>query len=281
MSPDSPAHPARVRQLSLSLPETPPADARISAEQWHCYHQDGYLRLGKLLADDELEALRRRIDDIMLGKADLDYDKVLMQLDGEGGMDGQPRAMSRGHKGATLDYRKIQNLEYDKLFLQYMERPIFREICIHEYGHAVPIAAFRAMFMNKPAGKGTFLPWHQDRWCTLDRDPVVTVWTALDPSTVANGCVQIVPGSHKRGLINPSHPSGFLTKEQTESLVTPEAIVHLEVEAGEAVLLHNWLLHASDVNKTNISRRAFSVCYMDGRTKASNAEKFSAIFENV
>ena len=32
----------------------------------------------------------------------------------------------------------------------------------------------RAMFMNKPANKGTFLPWHQDRWTALDRDPQIT-----------------------------------------------------------------------------------------------------------
>ena len=40
----------------------------------------------------------------------------------------------------------------------------------------------------------------------------------------------------------------------------------LEVEAGHAVLLHNWLIHRSGVNPTPAPRRAFTVCYMDGRT---------------
>ena len=44
----------------------------------------------------------------------------------------------------------------------------------------------------------------------------------------------------------------------------------MEVEAGEAVLMHNWLLHASDVNRTDIPRRAFSVCYMDAETKSKD-----------
>ena len=80
--------------------------------------------------------------------------------------------------------------------------------------------------LNKPARKGTFLPWHQDRWTSLDRDPLITLWTALDPATQANGCVQVVPASHKLGLINPSHGAGFLTKEQAATHATPDRIVY-------------------------------------------------------
>lgn len=83
-----------------------------------------------------------------------------------------PRSNPKGFKGATLDYRKIQDREFDPLFLRYMQQPEFAEICRRTYGD-VPVAAFRAMFMNKPAQKGTFLPWHQDRWAFLDRDPLI------------------------------------------------------------------------------------------------------------
>jgi phytanoyl-CoA hydroxylase len=250
----------------------------ISDEQWQQYERDGYLRLGKVLSDADLQALQTRIDDIMLGKANLDYSRILMQLDSSDGAYQNAGVQSKGHKGATLDYRKIQDLEFDPLFLEFMQRPIFRELCAHVYGPEVPIAAFRAMFMNKPARKGTFLPWHQDRWNYLDRDPLVTLWTALDPATVANGCVQIISGSHKLGLLNPDHPSGFLNDELTAQYAPESQRVYLELEPGEAVLMHNWLLHASDVNRTDISRRAFSVCYMDARTQASNGEQFTTIF---
>ena len=250
----------------------------ITREQWSFYDEQGYLKLGRLLSDDELAALQQRIDQIMLGRAQLDYSKLTMQLDAESGRYEDMPTISRGHKGATLGYRKIQDLELDDLFLAYMRRPIFREICARVLGPQTPIACFRAMFMNKPARKGTFLPWHQDRWRDLDRDPLITLWTALDPATVANGCVQIVPGSHKLGLINPEHPSGFLTKEQTEAHVRPERVVELELQAGECALLHNWLLHASDVNHTDIPRRAFSVCYMDAATRSLRGETFTRVF---
>jgi hypothetical protein len=250
----------------------------ISDEQWQQYERDGYIRLGKVLSDSELHALQTRIDDIMLGKAPIDYNRLLMQLDSSDGQYENAGAQSKGHKGATLDYRKIQDLEYDPLFLEYMQHPIFSEMCRYVYGEDTPIAAFRAMFMNKPARKGTFLPWHQDRWNYLDRDPLITVWTALDPATVANGCVQIIPGSHKLGLLNPGHTSGFLTDELVQQYAPESERMYVELEPGESVLLHNWLLHASDVNTTDISRRAFSVCYMDARTQAGSGEQFTTIF---
>lgn len=250
----------------------------ISEQQWQQYENDGVLKLGKVLSEGDLKALQTRIDDIMLGRAELDYSKILMQLDSSDGKYENAGVMSRGHKGATLDYRKIQDLEFDPLFLEFMQRPIFQEICAHVYGPQTSIAGFRAMFMNKPAHKGTLLPWHQDRWNYLDRDPLITLWTALDPATVANGCVQIIPGSHKLGLVNPSHPSGFLSAEQGPQFAPDEKVEYVELEAGEAVLLHNWLLHRSDTNSTDISRRAFSVCYMEAHTVASNGEKYNTVF---
>ena len=251
---------------------------QITDRQWAQYERDGYLRLGKLLGDAELESLRQRIDEIMLGKAKINYERMMMQLDSATGKYEEAGAQTKGFKGATLEYRKIEELEFDPLFLAYMKRPVFREICARVYGPDTPVAAYRAMFMNKPAHKGTFLPWHQDRWAHLDRDPLITLWTALDPATIANGCVQVIPGSHALGVINPSHHSGFLTPEQAAQHATREKIVHLELPPGECALLHNYTLHASDVNRTDVSRRAFSVCYMDARTVSGKGEKFTRIF---
>ena len=52
----------------------------------------------------------------------------------------------------------------------------------------------------------------------------------------------------------------------------PEKVVHLELEAGEVALLHNYLLHSSDVNRSEVPRRAFSVCYMDANTQCNDEE---------
>ena len=250
----------------------------VTDAQWKEYEELGYLKIGRI-EQAQLRKLQERIDEIMLGKARLDYDKLLMQLDSATGAYEDAGEQTMGFKGATLDYRKIQELEHDPVFRDYLLDPVFRDICARTYGDTTPVGLFRAMFMNKPANRGTFLPWHQDRWTALDRDPKITLWTAIDPATQKNGCVQVIPGSHRHGLINPTHPSGFLNKAQTAAICTPDRVVYLELEAGEVVLLHNYLLHASDVNRSAQSRRAFSVCYMEAATLRNNEPgKFPAIF---
>ncbi|MGJ3243418.1 MAG: phytanoyl-CoA dioxygenase family protein [Opitutales bacterium] len=240
---------------------------QLTPDQWNAYETQGYFVLKGFLSPDRLQVLQDRINAIMLGEADVDYDRMLMQLDSPTGKYEDAGQQSPGHKGATLNYRKIQDLEYDRVFLELMQHPVLEDACRRVYGPKADVACFRAMFMNKPAGQGTWLPWHQDRWNWLDKDPELTVWAALDPATRANGCVQIVPGTHRIGLVNPDHASGFLTGEQAAAYAPAEKVVHLELEAGDVALLHNRLLHASDVNRSDQSRRAFSICYMDAATR--------------
>ncbi len=250
----------------------------FTEEQWRFYEEQGYVRLGRLVVGAQLEALQQRIDDIMLGRARLDYGRTQMQVDSEDGAYRNIGAATAGHKGAHLNYRKIEQLEFDPLFLRYLQRPVFRDACARVYGPGTAIRVMRAMFMNKPAGRGTWLPWHQDIWTVFDRPPLLTAWTALDPATKANGCVQVIPGSHKRGHINPAHESGFLTGELSEQHCRPEEVVHVEMEAGEIALFHNFLLHASDVNRSEAARRAFSVCYMDAATKGDPGRRYTLVF---
>ncbi len=249
----------------------------ISKAQWATYETQGYLHLGNVMKKGELAALQQRIDEIMMGTASIDYDRVMMQLDSDPERGGQPGPQSKGHKLATLGYRKIQDLELDPLFLSFLQKPQFREICEHIYGKDTPVDCFRAMFMNKPAHDGTPLVWHQDRWTDLTLDPQITIWTALDPTSVENGCVKIIPGSHRR-LVNPEHGSGFLAEAHIETIVSKYEPVDLILDAGDSVLLHNWMLHSSGVNTTAIARRAFSVCYMDGGTRSVSGKTFTRVF---
>lgn len=236
----------------------------MSKSQWDEFDTEGYLLLGQIASDELLGAMQHRIDEIMLGKANVDYARMLMQLDSTDGAYESAGEQTRGFKGGTLSYRKIEQLETDPVFLAYMQLPIFEEAARRFHGDQ-PVAAFRAMMMNKPAGQGTELPLHQDRWRALDRDPLLTIYTALDDANEDNGCVQLIPRTHHT-LLNPDHPSGFLTPEMASAYTDGPPRVPLTMKAGEVALLHNWTLHASGINSTNRSRRAFSVCLMDAAT---------------
>ena len=231
------------------------------------FTEEGYFILPQFFDKAEIKGLQERIDQIMLGTADVDYDQIWMQLDTDSGKYDDLSWGGNGFQGATLDYRKIQGLEADQCFLDFITSFFFVKFCGQVYGPNVSITSFRTMFMNKAAGKGTWLPWHQDRWNFLDQDPLLTVWIPLDTSTIENGCVQIIRRSHRKGLINPEHSSGFLTESQAAEHAPIEDIVPILVEPGDLVVLHNHLLHASDKNRTSSPRRALSVCYMNGHTK--------------
>ena len=248
----------------------------LSAAEWDTFADQGFLRLGRVVDDNALHGLQQRIDQIMLGE--VRYPELMMQLDSTTGTYGDLGEQMRGFKSASLAYRKIEGLERDPRFLRYMQQPLIHDICIRLVGP--DIAIYRSMFMNKPARQGTLLPWHQDGgtgW-NLSIDPIITIWLALDPATIANGCVEVIPGSHKHGLLR---PQGHVIGEELERThCRPGTSAFMELKPGEAVLLHNWLLHRSDRNATDQARRGFSVCLVDAATrKRDEAElRFPLLF---
>ncbi len=247
----------------------------LSVAEWALFEAEGYLRLGRIASEEHLSRLQRRMDDIMLGR--VRYKEMYFQLDSATGAYGD---VPNGGEWEvpSLAYRKIEKLERDAEFLRYLQHPLFQAICRRVYGDSVSV--YRSMFMNKPALQGTILPYHQDggdQW-GLDRNPLITLWSALDKATIENGCMQVIPGSHKLGLL--SKQGHTITPKQESEHAKDEASVFLEAEAGEVILLHNWLLHRSGVNTIERPRRAFSVCYMDGATRsAHNPERgFPLVF---
>jgi hypothetical protein len=102
------------------------------------------------------------------------------------------------------------------------------------------ISVFPVMMLNKPAGRGTYLPWHQDPggvW-KVDRDPLVTKWIALDPATRANGCVQVIPGSHRQRIPRAGCRPGASTSQLAPASVRDQSY-QLPLASSER-LLHRW-----------------------------------------
>jgi phytanoyl-CoA hydroxylase len=248
----------------------------LTPQEMQCWERDGLVRLGQVASNEQLAALRARIDDIMLGR--VPTDGIWFQLDSQTGDYGDLKSTDGRWSGPTLAYRKIERLGRDPLFGDYIRHARNAGITRNLIGDEVSI--FRAMFMNKPARHGTYLPYHQDagdQW-GLDRDPFVTIWTALDDATVENGCVQVIPGSHKLGLL--SAHGHTITPEQEARHAPDEASAFLTAKAGEVFLLHNLLLHRSGINTTDSPRRAFSVVYMDAATRdiTGNGRTFPVVF---
>jgi hypothetical protein len=246
----------------------------LQLDQCRWFEEEGYLLLGRVLSEVELEGLRGRITDIMLGR--IRYDGMFFQLDTKTGKYEDVDTSNTAFAGPSLNYRKVKDLEFDDRFLAFMQNGVFRALADRYIGESV--SCMRAMVMNKPAHSGTILPYHQDvsdQW-NMSAPPVLTIWTSLDDATRANGCLEIVPRSHLHGQIGSGH---MITPEEEARYAPPGSSLLVELKAGESIVFHNALLHRSGVNTTNQPRRAFSACFMHGDTyHTKTGRTYSRIF---
>jgi non-haem Fe2+, alpha-ketoglutarate-dependent halogenase len=126
------------------------------------------------------------------------------------------------------------------------------------------IALRSTRLFYKHGGGASFVGWHQDGIVEkLDDGRVPAVWLALTATTVANGCLRVVPRSHRRGLIphaDRPDPDNLTTLGATA--LTPIDGEHdIVMQAGEMSLHHPLLLHGSLPNGTPEPRIGFSATY--------------------
>jgi len=242
------------------------------------YREFGWARLGKLASDSTIERLRTRIDAIMLGE--VTYDGMFFQPDSKTGR-YEDLTYREGWNGPSLSYRKVEKLEKDPLFFEWLSSEPFREIAQRIYPQSSSITLYRAFLMNKHTNGGSNLPWHQDggAFWGLDREPSLQIWTALDDAPLGGGCVEVISGSHLAGLVT---PLGGVVPDDHLARVNPEArALPLPAKAGEVLLLHNHLWHRSGRSQPGFRRRAFSACYMDGATQCRRTKRAPRTFPRV
>lgn len=295
-----------------------PSDRELDEAVAH-YREHGWARLGRLATDETLALLRARVDAIMLGE--VVYDGLFFQHDAETGRyedltygKGWVGPSLRYRKIEKLEkdplfwawmtqptFRRIAHRVYPACFLDdgangergegsangetgesgvIGERGANGESSANrERGTGVTI--YRAFLMNKHAGGGSNLPWHQDggEFWGLDREPLLQIWTALDDAGADGGCVEVVDGSHAGGLVTKLGgvvPDNHLRAKDADARATP-----LPADAGDVILIHNHVWHRSGRSNTGRARRAFSACYMDGATTCTRKKRAPRQFVRV
>jgi len=129
---------------------------------------------------------------------------------------------------------------------------------------------------SKPALHGGVVAWHQDYSYWTRTEPIahLTCWIGLDDSTVENGCLQYVPGSHRWNLLPITGLTGNMDEIMT--VLSPEQKeafrpVPIELKRGECSFHHSLLVHGSYENRVNRPRRAAVInVFRDGVRSASN-----------
>lgn len=128
-------------------------------------------------------------------------------------------------------------------------------------------AHFHSKLMQKEPKLGGAWEWHQD-YGYWYRDGflfphMLSVLTALTPSTKENGCLQVISGSHKLGRIE----HGFTGEQVGADLERVEearrrlGLVYVEMNAGDTLFFHSNLLHRSDSNRSESARWSLISAY--------------------
>ncbi|SDJ95201.1 phytanoyl-CoA dioxygenase family protein [Nonomuraea jiangxiensis] len=133
------------------------------------------------------------------------------------------------------------------------------------------VKAMQSMLFIKSEGEPG-QAWHQDELFIPTRDRSLTAaWIALDDATVANGCLWVLPGSHRRGVLYPNRehddPRYDCTMESYGFPFRDSDAVPVEVPAGSVVVFNGYLLHKSLPNTAAHGyRRALVNHYMSAES---------------
>jgi hypothetical protein len=119
----------------------------------------------------------------------------------------------------------------------------------------------------KPAGEGYETPWHQDgHYWPIRPLATCTAWVALEPSTVENGCLRVIPGSHRaRRLHDHLHEdrTDLTLNQRLASGAFDEAeAADIELEPGQMSLHDVYMIHGAAPNRSTRRRTGVALRYM-------------------
>jgi len=128
------------------------------------------------------------------------------------------------------------------------------------------LSLFTEKTTMKRAHTGGTIVLHQDYpyWRNQNKvaHKVVTAMIYLDDATIANGCLEVSPGSHRDGMrMGRKMVDGFGSNELDESKFEMHTLVPVEAEAGTVIFFGAFLVHRSLPNKTDKDRRALLYSY--------------------
>lgn len=215
------------------------------------YIDDGYVVVPELINEDEVASIHNEIDRFRGG----DY------------------PISNSEDNSELDGILCVHFPHwvSEPTLELVTHPRIAAVLAEVTGAHIPfwdgrVKCMQSMLFLKPPG----FPgqaWHQDERFIPTRDrSLIAAWIALDDATEANGCLRVVPGSHRSGRIWPtashSEPDEFDPSDEAQGVDDGSEIL-VEMKAGDVLFFNGYLLHRSKMNRSVTTRRALVNHYMN------------------
>ena len=236
----------------MSFESSAPIDVPkiISDEQIQSFIQDGYLVVPNLLSLDEVEELRQ--DTITLAKGGYPCESL------------KPLSDDISDDAAISRILCIHQPHFvSPIIEQYVKHPKICGILSQITAAHLPywdgsVKCMQSMLFVKPPNfQGQ--AWHQDEFFIPTRDrSLIGAWTAMDDATIENGCLWVLPGSHRPGYLYPQryHENPDELDFAWESYGFDDTgEVPVEVTTGTLVFFNGYLLHRSQKNRGEAYRR--------------------------
>jgi non-haem Fe2+, alpha-ketoglutarate-dependent halogenase len=138
------------------------------------------------------------------------------------------------------------------------------------------ILVYGTLVLAKEPRDLRYASWHQDSFYSgLHLTPSTSVWIALTPSHEANGCMRMIPGSHKLGALdheNVSEDPHLLNRrgERIKMSVDESEAVDVVLRPGQMSLHQSTIVHGSNANTSDEPRIGFIIRFVTSRMTNPN-----------
>ncbi len=147
------------------------------------------------------------------------------------------------------------------------------------------IMTLSSRFWIKPGRDGSFVSWHQDSaYFGLEPNDLVTVWLALTDSNPANGCLRVMPGSHRGEAhrhVETFHEKNLLARGQTIENLDDGDAADLTLRAGQFSCHHERMIHGSLANETDGPRIGIGIFYFPTHVKSTIGRRTACLVRGV
>ena len=212
----------------------------LTEEQVASFHREGYLVLDAITTQGEVARLRLIYDRLFSDKIGwASGNQFDLAGTDEGDQATLPQLLGPSQYAPELkETRYLRNA-------QGMARQLLGEEMLPRNGEHM---------IYKPPAIGAATPWHQDQ-AYWGGAPKYSAWIALEDATLENGCLKVIPGSHRSALDHAAvqDKNGFGNRILDEDLKN-ETIVDAPLNAGDALIFHDCLLHGSHPNLSGRDR---------------------------
>jgi len=223
----------------------------LTQEQIEEFHTKGFLNIGVVYNDEECTDMRAEMFRVINDETE------------------RKPVLNRDMGGGDLAVRQVVNMwQASDMYLRHAERPAIAE-AVAQLCDTETLRIWHDQVQYKRPLTGGPTGWHQDHplWPTIQPADLISSWVPLEDATTANGCMWMVPGSHKWGnqqrYIGSRDPFAPIHREP-DHLPDEAALnaVVCEVMRGECHLHHCLTWHGSPANETEDDRPAIAVHYM-------------------